>query len=166
MSPRVDTGQEILIPLYDEEAQNKLYQINWRQDLIARHADYYLVIAANLTLSEQFPFFIAAEFYRDSTHAHPKHITKVGELIEGEGYKLRVDSKLQYGQKNADGDLRFVVYHDKERRPFQHRFIETAIGSAGAGMAQELVKAFGYSASGDQIAAFLKNFVGDYLHTF
>ncbi|KAJ2930338.1 hypothetical protein H1R20_g6791, partial [Candolleomyces eurysporus] len=154
MSPRVEAGQDILIPLFDGEAPNKLYQITWSQDLITRHADYYLVTAENLTLGEQFPFFIAAEFYRSSTRTHPKHITKVGELIEG------------YGQKNAEGDLRFVVYHDKERKPYQHRFIETAIGSAGAVKAQALAKALGYGGIGDEIAAFAKNFIGHYMHTF
>lgn len=32
---------------------------------------------------------------------------------------MKVDDKLQYGQKNAQGELRFGVYHDKERKPFQ-----------------------------------------------
>jgi hypothetical protein len=86
---------------------------------------------------EQVQFFIAAEYYKNSTKANPNHITKVGELVEGgesllynsiypifdpsntEGYKLKVDSRLQYGQKNAEGELRFVVFHDKERKPYQ-----------------------------------------------
>jgi hypothetical protein len=81
--------------------------------------------------------FIAAEYYKNSTKANPNHITKVGELVEGgkclkipyfhsfsdfvftEGYKLKVDSRLQYGQKNAQGELRFLVFHDEERKPYQ-----------------------------------------------
>ena len=36
-------------------------------------------------------------------------------------YELTVDDKLQYGQKNAQGDMRFVVYHDKGRKLYQVR---------------------------------------------
>lgn len=32
---------------------------------------------------------------------------------------MKVDDKIQYGQKNAQGELRFAVYHDKERKPYQ-----------------------------------------------
>lgn len=87
------------------------------------------------------PFFIAAEFYKNSTKANPKHISKVGTeepggefsstpldssnllptgiIANAEGYKITVDSNFQYGQKNAAGELRFVVYHDKARKPYQ-----------------------------------------------
>ena len=34
-------------------------------------------------------------------------------------YQLTLDDKSQYGQKNAAGDMRFVVYHDKGRKPYQ-----------------------------------------------
>ena len=96
---------------------------------------------------------------------------------------MKVDGKLQYGQKNAQGELQFVVYHDKECKPyqvrqhsfktvlvsdigFQHHFIETAVGSATAGKAQEMAKAFGFGAAGDQFMGHLRCIVGDYLYTF
>ncbi|KIK58095.1 hypothetical protein GYMLUDRAFT_45654 [Collybiopsis luxurians FD-317 M1] len=166
MSAPVESGQELLIPLFDAEVAGKPVKVNWQQSLAQRNADYYALTADNITTGNQVPFFIAAEYYKNSTKANPNHITKVGELIEGEGYKLKVDGKLQYGQKNAQGELRFVVYHDEERKPYQHRFIETAVGSATAGKTQEMAKAFGLGAAGDQIMDHLKAIVGDYLHTF
>jgi len=48
----------------------------------------------------------------------------------------------------------------------QHRFVETALASAGAGKAQELATKMGFGAIGDQVGTFAKSFVGDYLHTF
>jgi hypothetical protein len=36
-----------------------------------------------------------------------------------EGYQLKLDNNFQYGQKNESGELRFVVYHDEERKPYQ-----------------------------------------------
>lgn len=73
---------------------------------------------------------------------------------------------MQYGQKNAAGELRFLVYHDTERKPFQHRFIETALGSAAAGKAKEVAEKLGGGSIAGNISDIAKNFVGDYLHTF
>ncbi|KAJ2913668.1 hypothetical protein MD484_g6768, partial [Candolleomyces efflorescens] len=165
MSPAVEASHDILIPLFDGETA-KVYKVNWSQNLSSRNAEYYCVTADNITLGTQFPLFIAAEFYKTSTSANPKHITKVGQLQPGEGYKIKVNSELQYGQKNAAGELRFVVYHDKERKPYQHRFIETALASVGAAQAQALAQKFGYGGVGDQAASLVKSFVGDYLRTF
>ncbi|KAF7981954.1 hypothetical protein HWV62_30749 [Athelia sp. TMB] len=182
MAPVVNQGDQLLIPLLDQE--NKAVHIQWQQDLSARSADYFALTVDNITTGqqqsllsifktdasvftgEQVPFFIAAEFYKNSTKANAKHISKVGTEEPGEGYKITVDSNLQYGQKNAAGELRFVVYHDKARKPYQHRFIETAVGSAGAGKAQEIAKSFGFGGIGDTAGNLAKSFVGDYLHTF
>ncbi|KAJ7855347.1 hypothetical protein B0H13DRAFT_2357967 [Mycena leptocephala] len=166
MPSPVESGQEIMVPLFDAESAGAPVHVNWQQNMSQRKADYYALTADNITTGEQVPFFIAAEYYKSSTKANPSHITKVGELVEGEGYKLKVNDRLQYGQRNPQGELRFIVYHDKERRPYQHRFIETAVGSATAGKAAEMAKAFGVGAAGDQIMDHLKCIVGDYLHTF
>ncbi|GAB7354329.1 hypothetical protein MBLNU459_g4842t2 [Dothideomycetes sp. NU459] len=163
MAP-VQAGNELIIPLFD--AENKAVSIKWSQNLAQRTAQYYALVADNATTGEQVPFFIAAEYYKTSTINNPNHITKVGQLVDGEGYKIKVDGRLQYGQKNAQGELRFVVYHDKERRPFQHRFIETALGSAAAGKATELAKGFGLGDVAGSVAAIAANFVGDYMHDF
>ncbi|KAF7973454.1 hypothetical protein HWV62_30807 [Athelia sp. TMB] len=176
MAPVVNQGDQLLIPLLDQE--NKAVHIQWQQDLSARSADYFALTVDNITTGEQVPFFIAAEFYKNSTKANAKHISKVGteepgeeylltgSIANAEGYKITVDSNLQYGQKNAAGELRFVVYHDTSRKPYQHRFIETAVASAGAGKAQEIAKSFGFGAIGDTAGNLAKSFVGDYLHTF
>ncbi|KAJ2913665.1 hypothetical protein MD484_g6767, partial [Candolleomyces efflorescens] len=163
MSPAVEAGHDILIPLFDGETA-KIYTrlIGARTSALATPS----TTASPRTTSPLFPLFIAAEFYKTSTSANPKHITKVGQLQQGEGYKIKVNSELQYGQKNAAGELRFVVYHDKERKPYQHRFIETALASVGAAQAQALAQKFGYGGVGDQAANLLKCFVGDYLRTF
>lgn len=41
------------------------------------------------------------------------------KLTFAEGYQVRLDNNFQYGQKNAEGELRFIVYHDQERKPYQ-----------------------------------------------
>ena len=83
-----------------------------------------------------------------------------------EGYKIKIDSSVQYGQKNAQGDMRFLVLHDQERKPFQHRFLETALGSTGAAKAKEIAAKFGQGDIAGTVTDLAKNFVGDYLRTF
>ncbi|KAF8142682.1 hypothetical protein K438DRAFT_1994682 [Mycena galopus ATCC 62051] len=80
-------------------------------NLSKRKADYYALTADNITTGEQVFFFIACEYHKNSTKANPHHVTNVCELGDGgfdskEGYKMKVDNKLQYGQKNAEGELR------------------------------------------------------------
>ncbi|KAF9035508.1 hypothetical protein BJ165DRAFT_1533505 [Panaeolus papilionaceus] len=111
MRAPVEAGNEVLIPLFDAEAANKLFHITWSQNLASRNADYYLVTADNVNT--------APALTRTTLPV------SVSSSLEAEGYKLKVGSSLQYGQKNAAGELRFVVYHDKERKPYQHRFFET-----------------------------------------
>ena len=87
-------------------------------------------------------------------------------LVKG-GYKIQVDDAFQYGQNN-EKTLRFLVFHNKDNKPYQHRFIETtafsnignkivAIGGSAAPLWDELLK------KGADIA---KAFIGDYLRDF
>lgn len=77
------TGQEIMIPLFDAEALGNPTTVTWSQNLSTRTAQYYPLTADNITIGEQFPFFIAAEFYKTSTSANPNHISRVGQLVPG-----------------------------------------------------------------------------------
>ncbi|KAF8144189.1 hypothetical protein K438DRAFT_1783062 [Mycena galopus ATCC 62051] len=166
MAPCVESGHEILIPIFDAEQAGAPVHVQWQQNLAQRKADYYALAVDNITTGEQVPFFIACEFYKNSTKENANHVTKVCELVDGEGYKMKVDNKLQYGQKNAQGELRFVVYHDEERKPYQHRFMETALGSAGAEKAKKIAEAMGVGAIGNTVNDLAQAFVGDYMHTF
>jgi ribosomal protein L21E len=50
--------------------------------------------------------------------------SKLDELktkSSGESFTITVDDSFQYGQKNKQGDGRWLVYHDKSRNPFQVR---------------------------------------------
>ncbi|KAG9688403.1 hypothetical protein KCU90_g21804, partial [Aureobasidium melanogenum] len=80
MAP-INTGDELLIPLFS--ADNKPVTVQWSQNLSQRTAQYFALVADNISTGEQVPFFIAAEFYKTSTAANPNHITKVGQLVDG-----------------------------------------------------------------------------------
>ena len=79
-------GDEILIPLFDAQVVGQPMTVTWSQNLSTRTAQYYAPDVDNLTTGEQVTaFFIAAELYKSSTSANPKHITRVGELVPGGG---------------------------------------------------------------------------------
>lgn len=83
-------GNEILIPLFDGEALGTPSTVKWSQNLSTRTAQYYPLVADNITTGEQFPLFIAAEYYKSSTKNNPKHISHVGELLPGGQSSIRV----------------------------------------------------------------------------
>lgn len=76
-------GNEILIPLFNAETLGSPTTVTWSQNLSTRTAQYYPLVVDNITTGEQFPFFIAAEFYKASTSANPNHITRVGQMVPG-----------------------------------------------------------------------------------
>ena len=103
-------------------------------------------------------------------------------LCSGGGFfsfscKVTVTNAFQYGQ-NSSKTRRFLVFHDKSRKPYQHRFITTnTLGKAGyftegfvniagkyiTGYNKNLdwgLFAFGYGATA------VKAFVGDALRNF
>ena len=49
MSPPVEAGNELLIPLYEPGPDNKPVTVNWQQNLTQRKADYFALTADNIT---------------------------------------------------------------------------------------------------------------------
>ena len=54
MAPVVNQGDQLLIPLLDQE--NKAVHIQWQQDLSARNADYFALTVDNITTGRQKSF--------------------------------------------------------------------------------------------------------------
>jgi len=85
------------------------------------------------------------------------------KATKGDKLTLKVDESFQYGQKKG-GEDRFLVYHDKGNKMYQHRFVESTVakwGNAAAGFALDK----GYKQM-NQVGDVLKHFVGDYLKNF
>ena len=94
--PPPQAGEEILIPLFDAESAGKPLAVTWSQNLSTRTAQYYATTADNLSSGQQCNLFIAAELYKSSTTANPKHITRVGVLCPG-------GKTLSFGPKFGQG---------------------------------------------------------------
>lgn len=153
----VEAGNKILVPFFSAESAESIVHIKWSQNLVTRNADYYSLVADNITTGEFSSVLrqFGTAFKMCIIQAHrsyslllpstirtaPKPIPTISPklvsswkavsafnlpyfhsilwLVSAEGYKLNVDSRLQYGQKNANGELRFIVFHDQERKPYQ-----------------------------------------------
>lgn len=127
----VNAGDVLVITTTSEENKVRV-PVNWSQSWSSRSAEYYLLVAENKSQDgKEVTFFVQENWFNDA-HLGPKK----GDV----GREFKIDNKFQYGQKNAEGEGRFVVLHDKERTPYQHRFIETALASGAANIAAKIAK--------------------------
>jgi len=80
-----------------------------------------------------------------------------------EKFTITVDDSFQYGQKQG-GTGRWLVYHDKAHKPFQHRFVCGLVKTLGEA-ALTLAGFLGYGKVAG-LAKQLEGFVGDPLRNF
>lgn len=74
----------------------------------------------NIKAGQKATLFIAAEWYEEDMKNNTEHLSKIVHEEVHDGYKVLVDGRFQYGQISSDvGGGRFLVYHDKDRKPFQ-----------------------------------------------
>ncbi|KAG8930983.1 hypothetical protein FRC02_003404 [Tulasnella sp. 418] len=155
------TGDVLLIPDPSTVGTSaKRVTIEWSQGWSTRTAEYYTFFAHNKSKNNaEVLIYVSAEKF---TH---DHFSGIATLV-GDNYELTIDNKLQYGQKNKIGEQRFIVYHDKERKPFQHRFIESAAANQLGNLAVHIAQYFGKPDVGSLVATYGKAAFGDSLHDY
>lgn len=139
--------------------------IQWQQNFSNRQEEYIVLPYSVKGKEASGSLFIQLGF-ADLFFEKCSEDESSNPLVKG-GYKIQVDDAFQYGQNN-EKTLRFLVFHKKDNKPYQHRFIETtafsiignkivAIGGSAAPHWNELLE------KGADIA---KAFIGDYLRDF
>ena len=139
--------------------------IKWQQDLGSRQ-EQYIALAYSVQDKEASGSLFIQLGVADSFFQKCQKDESRNPLVNG-GYKIQVDEAFQYGQSN-EKTLRFLVYHNKANKPYQHRFIDTPafsnignkiveVGAGGAPAWGELLK------KGRDL---YKDFIGDYLRDF
>ena len=139
--------------------------IKWQQQFSSRQEEYIVVPYSVKDKEASGSLFIQLGL-ADSFFAKCSQDESSNPLVKG-GYKVQVDGAFQYGQNN-EKTLRFLVYHNKSNKPYQHRFIETTafsnignkIVEIGAGAAPA------WSEMLSKGADLAKAFIGDYLRDF
>jgi hypothetical protein len=133
--PPVISGNEIIIPMYSEESEKAVVEITWSQNFRTRTVLYYVVRAKNQQGNENVLLYIQNHFCKDSTsHDYlglipPGHQSgSMSCLLSYPLITLRmyidswivgVDSRFQYGQKNKEGEGRWLVLHSKDNKLYQ-----------------------------------------------
>ncbi|THU87374.1 hypothetical protein K435DRAFT_804375 [Dendrothele bispora CBS 962.96] len=133
--------------------------VTWSQNLSSKSEPYYAIPAKNTSRDNADVNFFVQKNWLDN------ELSKFA-TVDGNTARVTITDKFQYGQKNDQGEFRFVVYHDTSRKPYQHRFIETTLLAKGGDISVKLAKGFGYDQVGMDVSDLLKRFVGDYLRNF
>ncbi|KAF7535381.1 hypothetical protein G7054_g5440 [Neopestalotiopsis clavispora] len=148
----VEKGNKVFILAESLSEAGQKVTIKWSQSFKDRSEEYYVTKYTNKSGSGEDLVFVQA--------------SKVNELAAksqgDEKFTFVIDDSWQYGQQK-DGSKRFLVYHDKNNKQYQHRFVENFITQAG-NKAVGIISGLGYPA-GD-IQSFASRFVGDYLRNF
>lgn len=162
----VQPGDILLIPSASTYGMTPL-TVEWQQSFSDRKASYHSgLVQVKGKQDAKVLTFVASEWYVESGSLPGAHISKAATKV-GDFYELKVDDKVRYGQKNAQGEARFIVYHDTSRNPYQHRFMNPALRTVALGLGQAVAAIFGVpgilsQAGADQVNALL----GDPLRKF
>ncbi|KAF4983612.1 hypothetical protein FZEAL_1021 [Fusarium zealandicum] len=159
-------GDVLLIPAYSAESEKAAQEVSWSQSFRTRTVRYYIVRAQNQSKGNaDVLLYVQDRFYKDS--GGNDYIGRLpGASQQGNCFIVTISDRFQYGQKNKNGDGRWVALHDKDNKPYQHRFMVTTIQGQVAEWAKILAKAFGAGEIADSVSKLGNNFIGDYLHTF
>ncbi|KAF4452095.1 hypothetical protein F53441_5028 [Fusarium austroafricanum] len=161
-------GDVLVIPAYSSESEQNAIEIQWSQSFRTRTARYYLVHAQNQSKGGvDALIYIQDRFYKDSNSND--YIGKLpGARMEGikDSWIVSISDRFQYGQKNKNGDGRWVCLHDRDNKPYQHRFMVVTIQGKLSDAAKNLARSFGAGDIADQVMKLGNSFIGDYLHTF
>ncbi|KAI8649467.1 hypothetical protein LRP88_00021 [Fusarium phalaenopsidis] len=157
-------GDVLIIPAYSAESELATLDIQWSQSFRTRTARYYVVRAQNQSKGNaDVLLFVQDRFYKEE--GSNDYIGKIARR-EGNSWIVSISDRFQYGQKNKNGDGRWVALHDKDNKPYQHRFMITTIQGQAAEWAKILARQFGAGEIADAVSKLGNNFIGDYLHTF
>lgn len=156
----VQKGDKISFSQDALKTTDNVVSIEWVQDLATKSmkADYRVVDAVIDGAGVSVTLFVENSF----TDSLEKKCT-----LEESKYTVVVDSDFQYGQ-DKEKTSRFLVYHNKKNKPYQHRFIETTRLENMAKIAQQATENVDLPSTQviNKSIEDVKSIWGDYLHNF
>ena len=165
-TPLVSAGDQLVFSKATLTDSAAVKNVEWSQSFRSRKEKYVQVTAA---VKSDKPYlvmlFIAQGF-----------VPILQEKCKNDKCMMKVDSRFQYGQ-NKEKTMRFLVFHEKSNKPYQHRFISTSTLSTFANGAESVAKnaqslgvivpqAGLLAATGGKIVSGLKSVLGDPLRDF
>ncbi|SPJ85781.1 uncharacterized protein FTOL_11564 [Fusarium torulosum] len=106
-----------------EDSDSAFIEISWSQALRSRSATYYILDAKNTSKGNADTIlYIQKPIYMDESS--PDFLSKVpGATKEGDDWVVSITDRFQYGQKNAQGEQRFLVLQDKANKMYQKHWV-------------------------------------------
>lgn len=155
-SGMVERGDKIIFPTDALKTDDNVVSIEWQQDFKQRKADYVIVDSVIDHTNVVVPLFVQKSLMEKLLN---KCATDANEC------SLVVDEDFQYGQNN-EKTFRFLIYHNKSYRPYQHRFINTSTASKIAGLAKAKLANNKDLKVLDEAVSKAQAIFGDYLRDF
>ncbi|XP_014551138.1 hypothetical protein COCVIDRAFT_20537 [Bipolaris victoriae FI3] len=149
----VEKGNKIFIAEGDVAANPAT--VNWQQNLSQKSDTYYMAVFTNKDKNDEQSYIFIQQGKLDALKAKSS----------GDSFTITVDDSFQYGQKNKQGEGRFLVFHDKSRNPFQWRFVSTLYSKLGNG-ALAVINLAPIPGGVKDIAKYFSGLIGDPLHNF
>ncbi|CAE6532351.1 unnamed protein product [Rhizoctonia solani] len=104
-----------------QSAARSTVTVKWLQESSRRSETYYQIMATNISLNNKpVKFFVQEDWWS-------VNLLNIAVSKENNHFDFMVNGQFQYGQTNDSGHDRWVVYHDRARQPYQHRFIPSPI---------------------------------------
>ncbi|KAG8794864.1 hypothetical protein FRC12_020721 [Ceratobasidium sp. 428] len=131
--------------------------IRWTQNWEARSEKYMVFKATNVTAGDTdplVPVFVQSSYY-DSKFSGTLDDTVAFEVTE----------EWQYGQSDKTGADRFVVLHNQENKPYQHRFAANLLAKLD-NLVHDALCAAGHADIADKLENITETFFGEYLHSY
>ncbi|EHK96135.1 hypothetical protein GLAREA_07230 [Glarea lozoyensis ATCC 20868] len=149
----VKTSDVLTIP---EEGKWKSTPITWKQSFKDYNKNYLRIEFTNTRdgEAEKTNYLFVSEELLDNFKS-----SKIQKTDSG--FKLTVDDGYVYGQQKG-GKNRFLVYHDKDRPIFQHRFVEGTMVAISK-QATDISAKLGYGEV-KMVSSILSGIVGNKLH--
>jgi hypothetical protein len=160
-APRlVQKGDKITFSQDALKTTDNVVSIEWSQDFATKSmkADYRVVDAVIDGAGVSVTLFVETSL----TDSLEKKCT-----LEESKYTVVVDSDFQYGQ-DQEQTVRFLVYHNKKNKPYQHRFIETNKLEKMAKIAKKATESVDLAQTQAITSSIerVESTFGDYLHNF
>ncbi|KAG8940791.1 hypothetical protein FRC04_005019 [Tulasnella sp. 424] len=161
----VNKGDVLIIPAPNNNHKNddNKMTIRWQQSLRSRVGDYYVLVAKNKSQGNaEVPFFIQSEWYNEQGFNTASSMRRVDD----DNYELTMDDRHQYGMEGQ-----FIVWHDKDRKPYAERFLEKGFFANGTKTALRVIRLLTGNESpiaqvAQQLEALGRIYVGNPLKTF
>lgn len=128
MAKVAEKGNSITFPSDALSNTDAVVNIKWQQDLQDKQADYILVDTVLTSTNDVVPLFVQKSL---SSNFLAKCKTEANKCT------VDVDGDFQYGQ-NKEKTFRFLVYHSKSNKQYQHRFMNQTTVSKIAAFAKKI----------------------------